>query len=244
MDTEFFVLFNISSLFANISLDETISICANCLYHGHLRPPSFPEYIFIELIGSATKSISFRFNDTMYREVDGILMGSPLMANVFMGFLEWQLFDKVHKPYCYSHYVDVTFACFSLHNKVLKLFFARKTFIHLWLLLWKKKITICDLFLTCWLKRALLPLLLVFIESQLSQAYTLVGIHLLQNLGRSTVSNVLLIRHWWFVLIAGSMYKFKEVTEIFLRNGYPDNIIFCIRLTISKFNTIQPFGPS
>ena len=52
-------------------------------------------------------------------------MGSPLgplLANVFVGFLEQQLFDKVHKLYCYVCYVDDTFTCFSSHNEELKSF--------------------------------------------------------------------------------------------------------------------------
>ena len=43
----------------------------------------------MELIELATKSISFSLNDTMYRQVDGILMGSPLgpiLANILVGF--------------------------------------------------------------------------------------------------------------------------------------------------------------
>ena len=83
----------------------------------------------------ATKSVSFNFNDTMYRRVDGISMGSrlgPLLVNVFVGVLEQQLYEKVHKPYCYVCYVDDTFACFPSHNEALKLLLWI-TFILLWL---------------------------------------------------------------------------------------------------------------
>ena len=39
--------------------------------------------------------------------------------------------------------------------------------------------------------------------------------------------------------------EMKKVTDIFLRNGYPDNVISSsIRLTISQFNCIKSFGPS
>ena len=44
----------------------------------------------------------------------------PLSANVFVEFLE-QLFDKVHKPYCYVYYIDDALACFPSHNEALKL---------------------------------------------------------------------------------------------------------------------------
>ena len=69
----------------------------------------------------ATKSVSFIFHDTMYCQIDRISMGSPLsplIANVFVGSLEQQLFPL---QFCYFHYVD-TFACFSSHSEALKFF--------------------------------------------------------------------------------------------------------------------------
>ena len=59
-------------------------------------------YIHMELIELATKSISFSFNDTMYRQVDGISMGplsGPILAYIFVGFYEKLLFDWFPKPY-------------------------------------------------------------------------------------------------------------------------------------------------
>ena len=50
VNTEYFISFDISSLFTNILLDETIRICADYLYRCHLRPPLFPENICIELM--------------------------------------------------------------------------------------------------------------------------------------------------------------------------------------------------
>ena len=73
----------------------------------------------------ATKSVSFGFNDTMYRQVDGIFMGSPLgviFANIFVGFYEKLLFDRFLKPYIYLCYVDDTFACFCSCNETFSFF--------------------------------------------------------------------------------------------------------------------------
>ena len=50
----------------------------------------------------ATKSVVFSFNDTMYCQVDGISMGSPLgpiLANIFVGFWEitlWQVSEVLY----------------------------------------------------------------------------------------------------------------------------------------------------
>ena len=108
------VSFDIASLFTNVPLDEVISICADFLYCSRLTSiPSFPESVFVKLIELATKSVSFSFNDIMYRQVDGISMGSPLgpiLAEIFVRFL---------KPNIYLRYVDDTFACFSSCNEAL-----------------------------------------------------------------------------------------------------------------------------
>ena len=46
-----------------------------------------------------------------------------LLANVLVEFLEQQVFDKIHKPYCYMHYTDDIFACFPSHGiKIFSLF--------------------------------------------------------------------------------------------------------------------------
>ena len=90
VDSQFMVSFDITSLFTNASLDEVISTCADFLYQCPLTSvPSFPDSVFMELMELATKSVSFSFNDTMYCQVDGISMGSPLspiLANIFVRF--------------------------------------------------------------------------------------------------------------------------------------------------------------
>ena len=93
------------SLFTNIPLDETISICANFLYCSPSTASlPFPEAVFIELMGIATKSLSFSFNETMFCQIDGVSMGSalgPIQANIFVGFHERRLFDRFPKPFIY-----------------------------------------------------------------------------------------------------------------------------------------------
>lgn len=53
--TEFLMSFDIYNLFTNVPLDETIDICAD--YRGPLKPPSFPESVFVELMAMAAKSV-------------------------------------------------------------------------------------------------------------------------------------------------------------------------------------------
>ena len=50
---------------------------------------------------TATSSVEFSFNDTMYRKTDGVAMESPLspaLANIFVGYQETKLFFNIKKP--------------------------------------------------------------------------------------------------------------------------------------------------
>ena len=65
---------------------------------------------------TASSSRGFNFNDTIYRQTDGVTMGSPLgpsVANMFVGYQEIKLFLNVKKPLIYYRYVDDTFAVFE-----------------------------------------------------------------------------------------------------------------------------------
>ena len=74
---------------------------------------------------TATKSVSFSFNEVMYHQIDDISMGSPLgsiLENIFVGFHERLLFEKFPKPFIYLRYIDNTFVSFSSRNKALMSF--------------------------------------------------------------------------------------------------------------------------
>ena len=64
----------------------------------------------------ATSSVEFSFNNNMYRQIDGVAMGSPLgpaLANIFVGYQEAKLFNIAKRPLVYFRYVDDTFAVFN-----------------------------------------------------------------------------------------------------------------------------------
>ena len=112
----FLCSYDICSLFTNVPLAETIEICSQALYNGDLPEPIIPKHVFTDLMKIATSSVEFSFNNCMYRQIDGVAMGSPLgpaLANIFVGFYESKLFDKISKPQIYYRYVDDTFALFQ-----------------------------------------------------------------------------------------------------------------------------------
>ena len=64
---------------------------------------------------TATTSVEFSFNNIMYRQIDGVAMGSPLgpaLANIFVGYYESKFFNEILKLTVYCCYVDDTFSLF------------------------------------------------------------------------------------------------------------------------------------
>lgn len=71
-----------------VLLEEIIDICAEAFYAGNLSPPHILEVYLIELIKFATMLVESSF-DNMFRQNDGIAMGSPLgpvIANILVAF--------------------------------------------------------------------------------------------------------------------------------------------------------------
>ena len=85
------------------------------LYDESDLQPVIPKDVFVELIKSATSSIEFSFNNTTYKQTDGVPIGSldPALANIFVGCYEEKLFSQTQKPPTYFRYVDETFAIFN-----------------------------------------------------------------------------------------------------------------------------------
>ena len=112
----FMCSFDISSLFTNVPLEETINICADALYCDNSdAQPFISKAVFIEMMKSTTSAVELSFNDIMYRQTDDVTMGSPLgpaLANIFVGFYEEKRFFHISKPFTYFRYVDDIFAIF------------------------------------------------------------------------------------------------------------------------------------
>ena len=141
----FLCSFDISSLFANVPLAETIQITADALYKMDHLSLLFPRKVFIERMEMAISSVEFSFNDIMYRQIDGVAMGSPLgpaLANIFVGYYETKLFQTISKPAMYYRYMDDTFVVFNNENQCEYSWRDLTHFILLFGSLWKKNLTL------------------------------------------------------------------------------------------------------
>ena len=81
--------FDVASLFTNIPLIETVTFLCKCIENEHLNI-GLSTGDLKELILRCTLSFEFRFNNTIYRQIDGVAMDSPLgpiLADIFMSML-------------------------------------------------------------------------------------------------------------------------------------------------------------
>ena len=86
--------FDVTSLFTNIPLDETIDIISNCVFANAVRFHGLTRCEFRKLLCFAVKNCHFLFNGVLYQQIDGVAMGSPLgplFANIFLSFHEKRL---------------------------------------------------------------------------------------------------------------------------------------------------------
>ena len=70
---------------------------------------------------NAASSVEFSFNKILYRQIDGVPIGSPLAsasANIFVGFYEIKLF--YYKSPMYHRYIDDPFVLFNDEKELLR----------------------------------------------------------------------------------------------------------------------------
>ena len=92
---EILVSYDVSSLFTNVPLDETIEILVNRALTNNLFNKTHNLALIrtdlVDLLKVATKGQLFQFDGALYEQTDGVAMGSPLgplLANVVMSYIE------------------------------------------------------------------------------------------------------------------------------------------------------------
>ena len=217
------------------------------LYHG----PStvalpFPEEVFIELMGIATKSVSFSFNEIMYRQINSVSCHlGPILANIFVGFQERHLFDRFPKPFIYLRYVDDTFVFFRSRNDALSLF-DKLDKLHSSLRFTMEEENNGEL-----------PFLNVLVErcdsSFLTSVYrkpTFTGLYLSWQFFAPICRKLNIIRCLSYrALNICNVCKIEDelkvIKDIFTNNGYPEEVIIAnIKFIVTRFkNKNKTFGP-
>ena len=122
-NAKFMASLDVSSLFTNVPLQETIDICAQKLFHSNQVVCNLNKQQFCKLMSFAVQQNHFLFNGKIYDQIDGVAMGSPLgpvLANIFMSHLEDKCFENLpsKNPCIYYRYVDDTFAIFESRNEM------------------------------------------------------------------------------------------------------------------------------
>ena len=117
---------DVTSLFTNIPLDETIDIAVQLLLDNDSNI-GMNRNELKKLFEFATSKSHFMFNDEFFDQIDGVAMGSPLgplLANIFMGYNEkfWIENYSGVKPELYKRYVDDVFCLFQNENDALLFF--------------------------------------------------------------------------------------------------------------------------
>jgi len=115
-DGDKLVSFDVVSLFTNVPLAETIKIITSYVYSPTNKDvPPYSKTVFKNMLELATAGV-FAYKDKLYKQKDGVTMGSPLgptLANFFLGHLEKKLrTSDVELPRLYLRYIDDIFAVF------------------------------------------------------------------------------------------------------------------------------------
>jgi hypothetical protein len=104
-DGEILVSYDVSSLFTNVPVDETIEFLVDKAFHNEWFNKTYHLQLerseLANLLNLAVKNQLFQLNGKLYQQVDDVAMGSPLgplMANTFMCSIEQKLVDNNRMP--------------------------------------------------------------------------------------------------------------------------------------------------
>ena len=111
MTDKFLISLHLTSLFTNIPLSDAIDIGINLIFESN-PDIKFTKRELQKLFRIATSEIHFSLNSSIFDQIDGVAMGSPLalvLANLFMDFHERNWMEQATnvKPIFYKKDVDI-----------------------------------------------------------------------------------------------------------------------------------------
>ena len=235
----FMASLDVESLFTNIPLEESMTLC---VYKGYFiirrkcsqskkKVGGLLKRHLERLLRLATLQSCFIFNNQYYQQIDGVAMGSPLgpcLANMFMSYHEVNWLSDCPLefiPVYYRRYVDVVFC---LRTKHIFHYFMYTSILNILILdlQWRKE------------KRYTLPFLDVCIKMEnaafttsmyrketFSGVYTNYTRHLSNNYKLGLIFTLL---HRAYTICYNYNYFYCELNvlkDILLTNGYPLAVI-------------------
>ena len=70
---------DVESLLNNLSLEETRSVCCDSLFSNDAKVNNINRIDFEELLRADLQNNFFNFEGKIYKQIDGVAMGSPLV---------------------------------------------------------------------------------------------------------------------------------------------------------------------
>ena len=117
-DNHFMASFDISSLYTNIPIHETINLVCDKIFQSVDIYNNFNKEQFKQFLNLTLFDTHFLFNDVLYKQSEGLSMGNPAaptLANIFLCNLEHDFLlncSPNFKPLLYKRYLDDTFVIF------------------------------------------------------------------------------------------------------------------------------------
>ena len=81
------VSFDVSSLYTNVPLIESIETCADLLFRDNMKKIPVEKSVFIELTKIASCDVIMSTHDGYYKQIDGLAMGSPPAPHLANGWI-------------------------------------------------------------------------------------------------------------------------------------------------------------
>ena len=107
------VSLDVVSLFTSVPLDYTIKIILDKVYKDKIVKTKLSKTELKNLLELCTKKMHFSFNKKIYKQTNGVAMGSPLgpvLANIFMVHFEQKMIPRLSETMSsWYRYVDDTF---------------------------------------------------------------------------------------------------------------------------------------
>ena len=105
---EWYVSYDVDSLFTNIPLKETIDYIIHKTHNEKLLKPICKKLIFKRLLYKLTAYCTIQFNQSFYKQIHGWAMGGPLsviLADIHMVRAENEVLKPMNPPF-YKRIVD------------------------------------------------------------------------------------------------------------------------------------------